>query len=280
MEKIFNDNVTQWIDHLHNNYVNSQYIPELKVFKLDKVQTQIDPIYMEEKQSGRIYLKPFTIKGLHDDGKWQGILDVGVYGEQEPNLIIHLNFNDMVSKIRDLKNKEIAKLFISYTGDKTPYIEKKDQFFNLYEDKRKIISFDVTDSNYSTVTKLQTAINEVANFNAEFEGKNDISRNLVNFNKTSFYGNKIKIYSLDNTFENVTDVIEMGDAILTNKYRLYEVISAMPGGNFGWEYVTWKIECKLADITNFNLPENYITILRKNQDKYRTKVDVEGESNV
>jgi len=264
-----------WIQHMNKSYTDL-YGGKLKVFRLDKVATKKHEIYIEEDSStGRIYLNPFDIRSLHNDNKWMSMLGSDMYSEQENVQTFFMNFQDMVQKISDLRKRHIANLYIEYIGNGTPTIRKRDNIITIWADKIKFLEFDLSDRRYSTIRKLANQINDYDSFNCQLEGENDLSRNIVNFERTTFQNRKVLIYTEDTSYKNVSDVIEIGDAILTNKYRLYEVISASPAGEFGWEYVTWKLDCQLASPEKFNLPGNYIEQIKKNEYGLRTKLDME-----
>lgn len=264
----------EWVNHLSRSYIDL-YGQRIKVFKLDKTQTQMHELYIEESQSGRIYLPPFDIRALYDDGKWAGFLGSDMYGEQEPPQSFYVNFENMVQTITDLRRKHIANIYIEYLGSGLPTISKKDNVLTIFIGKQKYMEYDLLDRRYSTVRKLASNINSYDDFNVQLEGENDLSRNLVDFERTGFSGRQVLIYTEDTAYENVTDVIEMGDAILTSKYRLYEVMNVAPGGNFGWEYTNWKIECRLSSPEKFNLPGNYIEQIKRNEYGLKTKINME-----
>jgi hypothetical protein len=94
------------------------------------------------------------------------------------------------------------------------------------------------------------------------EGKNDISSRIVSFNETNFTGKELNFYIPDTTYDNSTEVIEMGDLILTNKWRLYQANSVKMAGDFGyytygWDYTTYIIKGDLINIDQANLPGDY-----------------------
>lgn len=262
----------QWVNNLNRSYMEL-YGAKIKVFRLDKIASAKHELYVEDIT--RIYLPPFDIRSLHDDGKWHGFLGSDLYAEQEPPMMIYVNFENMVQKISDLKRAHVANLYIEYSGSGAPTIQKKGNLLTIWIGKQKYLEYDVTDRRYSTIRKLATYIHDFDDFNCQLEGENDLSRNIVDFEKTAFSGRQILIYTEDTAFKNVSDVIEMGDAILTNKYRLYEVMDVAPAGEFGWEYSTWKIECKLASPEKYNLPGNYIEQIKKNEYGLRTKLEIE-----
>lgn len=264
----------EWVNFLNRSYMEL-YGAKIKVFKLDKKATQMHELYIEEADTGRIYLPPFDIRSLHDDGKWHGFLGTDIYAEQEPPMTFYVNFENMVQTISDLRRRHIANIYIEYFGNGTPTIQKKNNILTIYVNKTKYMEYDLTDRRYSTVRKLAQDIHDYDDFNCQLEGENDLSRNIVDFERTGFSGRQVLIYTEDTAYQNISDVIEMGDAILTNKYRLYEVMDVQPGGNFGWEYTTWKVECKLASPEKFNLPGNYIEQIKRNEYGLRTKINMD-----
>ena len=163
---------TRWPSFINNSYINLTS-PTIKVFKLDKVRTKIDPIYNEE-ETLRVYLKPFDLKAYHLDNRYQELLGLIPYQRSEQPLQLIINFDNMVNEIKKLKEEETV-------------------------------------------------------------------------------------------YKNISDVIEIGDAILTNKYLLYEVRSAMPSGDFLFDFVTWQLTCEVEKLDKIILPENYRDLVKQKQ---------------
>jgi len=268
----FSNETQQWIDHLSKSYMN--YAGEsIKIFKLDKAETQLDELY-GESLTGRIYLPPFDIKSIYDNNKWVGFLDAGGYSEKEETLTMFINFNEMVLKQTELKKQHVADLYISYTGLGVPSIDKIDNTLTLYLNNLAVFVFDLTDNLYSTTKKLSKEINSKANWVSRTEGKNDLSIHLINFSKIVFIQRETMIYSIDVTYKNITDVIELGDVIMTGRYRLYEVTDARPAGDFGWEYALWQLGLEISSVDRLQLPGNYIEQIKANTHGL-TKIDME-----
>ena len=164
--------VSKWASFINNNYINLTG-PTIKVFKLDKKATVIDEIYNEDEGT-RIYLQPFDIKTYHLDERWTQLLGPFPYQEQEDVSAFIINFDNMVNKIKILK-----------------------------------------------------------------ENNND--------------------------YENVQDVIEIGDVVLTNKYRMYEISTAMPSGNFMFNFTTWTLQGNLVRRDLIVLPSPYDDLVEKKQ---------------
>lgn len=263
-----------WVNFINKAYINVT-APEIQVFKLDKVETRVDSLYGEEVSS-RIYLPPFTMRAFHLDNPWQQVLGPFAYTEQEDNILFILNFEDMVQKIRNLKEGNISNIYITYDGDSTPYAYKNGDSFVLKVGDSLYSNFDLTNTSYNTTKKLKSEIDNLTAFSATFSGDNDTSTDLVDFNLSSFKGAQLHVFSEDKTYDNITDVIEAGDLILTNKWRLYEVMNNNPSGNFAWDWVTFTLSCRLARIDQANLPKEYEEQIREHQYDINQKTDIEG----
>lgn len=228
---------------------------------------------MEAKN--RIYLNPYDMRAFHLDNSWQQMLGVFATEEQEDTMTFICNFEDMVQRIRDLKHGHISDMNITYSGSGTPSALKNSNTFTVKLNGAIVLSYDLLSANYNTIRKLGTAVNTLDNWTVTLQGKNDLSSSLVDFNEVSFTNQILNVFSEDTQYDNVTDVIEAGDAILTNKWRLYEVRNAQPFGNFGWDYVEWKLECGLARLDQVNLPANYAEEIKENQYNLKQKISME-----
>jgi len=252
----------QWIDHLSKYYINYAGEP-IKVFKMDKVATQLDELYGESRK-GRIYLPPFDINSIYDSNKWVGFLDAGGYSEKEETMNMYINFNEMVTKQTELKKQHVSELFISYTGKGVPSIDKVENILTLYINNVIAIEYDLKDNLYSTTKKLSNAINSNSDWVSRLEGKNDLSINLINFDRLAFIKRETMVYSIDTTYKNITDVIELGDVVMTIRYGLYEVTESKPAGDFGWDYVLWQLGLEVLSVDRIQLPGNYIDQVKAN----------------
>ena len=246
----------EWI-----NFINSAYIqfsaPQLKIFKLDKVRTQKDPVYAEE-QFSRIFLPPFNIRGFHLDNTWKQLLGgLMPYREEEDNIQFVINFQNMVQTIRKLKYLHVAEIHITYTGKGIPFASNLGGLFLIKVDGIIVGSFSLDNIAYNTIAKLGTAIGDLTNFTVTLTGQNDASLNLVDFAEINFKNRELLVYSIDGAYENINDVIEAGDLVLTNKWRLYEVLNCNPSGDMLWDYVTYTLSCNLAKLDQAVLPGDY-----------------------
>jgi len=200
------------------------------------------------------------------------------YSEQEENIIFIMNFENMVKAVRNKKGQHMSDIFINYTGDTSniPTAMKNGDTFHLKLNGATVELYDLTRTTFNTVNKLAAAINAQNYFSSERAGKNDDSSSLVNFATTSFQNAELNVYSLNYAFQNVTDVIEAGDVILTNKWRLYEVLNANPSGNFAWDWVQYSITCNLVPVDQVNLPGDYTEQIREHQYGVAQRINMEG----
>jgi hypothetical protein len=260
------------------NFWNKTYIniaaPLLQVFKLHKDNTRVDTLYGEESSS-RIYMPPIEIRGFHFDNAWAQLL--GPFGttEQEENIVFVFNFDDMVQRIRARKDIHITDMLISYTGSGVPSVAKTSTNFILKVNGTTVVNFSVNDPLRNTTKKLGESIHALDDFNVSLIGRNDASTNLVNFSETYFQGSALNVYTLDQSFYQASDIIEAGDAILTNKWRLYEVMNANPSGNFGWDWITYSVSCKLARLDQVSLPGEYENEIARHQYGIKDRIEVE-----
>lgn len=269
-------NTQQWISYLNREYMRLN-APQIWVFKLDKEKSQEDDLY-GETQIARIYLPAFSIRAYHLDNTWRQVLGEGTmpYLETQDNIQFVLNFEDMVQTIRDLKVRHTTDIFIDYTGNGEATASKSNDQFIIKVDGAEVANFDLTSSSYNTTNKLTSAISGLSGFLATSEGQNDSSSSLVSFRETRFYkSSKLNIYSEDETYQNSTDVIEAGDLVLTHKWFLYEVLSNLPGGDYGWDYATYVLSCNIRSVDKAQLPNNYIEQIRRHEYGLRDKIEME-----
>jgi len=265
-----------WVDYMNRSYIDL-YGPPVKIFKLDKEATILDPLYGEES-SARIYLPPFDMNMIHLDNPWKQMLGEGTmpYLETEDELTFVCNFNEMVRIIRDLKNKHTYEITLEYLGTGKITVSNLSDIFTIKENGIIVFQADLNVSLYNTSKKLANAINSVSNVLVYFLGDNGLSTDMVGFSEVDFTNQKLVTYAFDPTYENLTDIIETGDLILTNKWKLYEVHTNMPGGDFGWEYSTFVMQGNLRSLQDkASLPENYVEQIKKHEYGLRDRINME-----
>jgi len=263
-DNLRNSAFNEYVSYMNNSYMEL-HAPLITIFKLDKKATVIEPLYGSAQHS-KIFLPPFQLRAYHLDNPWKGTLNIEPYIEIEENLKFVVNFNTMVNTIRNLKNSKNSDIVITYAGAGTPSAQNINNTFTLLVNGVVVASYLLTDGAVATTQKLVSKINTVSGFNATLNGVNDPSVNLIDFDLTVFKDSQFEFYSPNTVYENVTDLLEMGDAIMTHKYRIYEVLNANPTGDFGWDYSTFTLECNLFTLDELDgLPSNYRRIIERNQ---------------
>lgn len=264
-EAINNSQTSQWTSQLSEAYINLTGTPCL-VYKLDKVETPIDELYNETSTS-RIYLPPFQIKMLHlINGYTQNMGNNYLYSELDVNNIqFVVNFQEMVTIIRDLRATHICDVNISYKGSGKAFVENIDNVLSLYVNCTAVAQFNLDDNENNTIQKLVNKINQISNFSASFTGKNDASVNLVSFAKTRIKGKTLNIFVPNNVYKNCTDIIEKGDIIIDSTARAYQVNQNLFSNNNMWSYQTMVLDCSKIKTDYINLPGNYVQQIKINQ---------------
>lgn len=276
-DEITKGGTQQWISYLNQHYLETN-AAEIYVFKLDKHQTDIDKLYGGEGYGGaRIYLPPFSIRAFYLDNEWTQQLgpDTFPYLETQEDITFAVNFDNMVKKIRDLKLRNKCEIFIEYTGTGEVTAENLNDVLVLKVNDEIVKNFDLLSSEYRIASKLVIGINALNGFKCKFEGENDRSSSLVNFRETRFQNKKLRMFSRDDTYDNMTDIIESGDLILTEKYFLYEVHSNLPGGNIGWEYSMMLLTGNTRSLDKVELPNNWNELIREREYGLRDKIKME-----
>lgn len=274
-DEITTGNTQKWISYLNKNYINT-YAPTVRVFKLDKVATELDPLY-NEATSARIYLPPLEIRAFHIDNKWMQMVGEGTmpYLEPEEDIQFVLNFEDMVQKVRELKNTHISDISIEYSGNGNPTMIKSGNTLTVKVDDIAVGTYDLTNTLYNTTSKLSSVINALTDFTVISSGENDSSINIVSFAETRFKHSTLVIYSPDHTYENCTDIFEKGDVVLTHKWHLYEIFTNLPGGDFGWDYATFVLGCNTKNLDEVILPSDFNQQIARHEYGLRDKLNME-----
>ena len=279
-DEITRGGTQDWISYMNKHYIDTS-APEVYVFKIDKEETAIDELYGgEEFGQARIYTPPFTIRSYYLDNEWLQQLgnETFPYRETQEDITFAVNFDNMVQKIRDLKQQKKSEIFIEYKYNSEVSMKKQNNNVIIKLEDEVIAEFDLEENNRRTIKKLTQSINNLSGFKAYFEGENDISLNLIDFRETRFRNKKLNIYSVDYTYKNMTDVIEKGDLILTDKYFLYEVQSNIPGGNMGWDYAIMLLTANVRSLDKVELPNNYNELIREREYGLREKIKMEGQT--
>lgn len=233
---------SNWVQNISSSYFESLGATVL-IFKLDKDNTKLNPIYNEEI-NGRHYLRPFEIKSIYKTDPFSFSFDNTIPSETEGSLNFYFNFNNMVKTINSLK-KSTSELLIKANQPNWKISKSGDFVYlvnpNILDDP---ISIDLNE--YSTISSLCNRISYYPNGDIEtsfFETKcsgDDYSKCIPNFKETKL-ANSILLKTFNSEFKNVSDTIEQGDLIyITTTNALYEVTSAYPVNNTIYRYVNWQ----------------------------------------
>lgn len=226
---------SDWVQNTSASYFESLGAKVL-VFKLDKTDTKLNPIYNEEI-NGRKYLRPFEIKSIYKTNPFNFSFDATIPSEVDGDLNFYFNFNTMARTLEALKRatSEIQITAVESGWSISKYGSKIYLENNLIVDDP--IEFDTNE--LATISELSEAINENEHFSATFGG-DDYSSCIPNFKSTKM-SNSIILKTFNSEFKNCGNTIEQGDLIyVVTLNALYEVTSAYPVNNTIYRYVNWQ----------------------------------------
>jgi hypothetical protein len=215
----------------------------------------------------RVYLPHFMQRAQYKTNIYTTQLNLNIFEENEEKLEFVFNFDRMVHNIRALKDKVSGTLVIK-NRRKTPITLKiENDRFIISVEQNIIINEDISDT--KTIKSFVAEMNKkIFDIKFEYEGNNeDIS--FLKFNAPILLNKgKQKIIQIeDNTYKNCTDVIENGAMILTDRYRLYQVIEARPAtDSYGNLWCSWICKGALAELSVADaMPGDYRTLIEKNR---------------
>lgn len=226
---------SNWVQNLSTSYFDTLGAKVL-IFKLDKEDTKLNPIYNEEID-GRKYLRPFEIKSIYKTNPFDFNFDNTIPSETEGSLSFYFNFNAMVRTIEKLKN---ATSELKITANDTGWtISKSSETLYLINQKYSDdpITFDLR--KYETISELSQALTNTNYFVTNIGG-DDYSNCIPNFRETKL-NKSILLKTFNSEFKNIGNTIEQGDLIyITTINALFEVTSAFPVNNTIYRYVNWQ----------------------------------------
>ncbi len=230
-----------WVQDLSASYFESLGAKVL-VFKLDKTDTKLNPIYNEEID-GRKYLRPFEIKSIYKTNPFDFKFDNTIPSETDGSLMFYFNFNVMARTMEALK-KSTSELKLTATEPGWSVWKQGDTFYtfnNKYYSPvkdRSLTSYDLKDD-YQTISELSQALTNTGYFIGKHTG-DDYCGCIPNFKETKL-NNSILLKTFNSEFKNAGNTIEQGDLIyITTINALYEVTSAYPVNNTIYRYVNWQ----------------------------------------
>ena len=263
----------QYFSNIHDTAIQ-QTGRKAFIFPLDKTRTKQN-IYNDTLN--RVYLPYFELRALYKTNAFVPNLSLdGIYQEKEENMEFIFNFERMVNTIRDLKDKISGVFYIKNISKNSLLVEIKEGKIsaktmfgvNLFEEKL---------SDYSSVELLIDKINKETNcFKIEYKGHTEPADGLNNFHTVLKPGRTFELNVDDNTYKNITDVIENGFIIVTDRARVYSIISAVPeNDSYGNEYIGWKCLGKLENLAIVDTLPNDAKQLIQNLRYGLSKVNME-----
>lgn len=233
------------------------------VFLLDRKKTEISEVYNEAK-NGRIYLPHFEQRALYSLNEFQGLIGLNNYVEKEDTLKFEFNFARMVCNIRDLKDKKAGKLMIKNISNEIFLLSIENNKF-VVKSKNQVILLEEDLTKYKSITAfINSAKKRCSVIDLSYEGDMEEAKNINSVSMRLVPNRKEEILVNDRLYENCGDVIDNGDIILTDKYKLYQVNNAYPTGAMVNEYTSWTCHCNVTDIAIANLPDDYRKIITRN----------------
>lgn len=233
------------------------------VFLLDRKKTEVSEVYNEAK-NGRIYLPHFEQRALYSLNEFQGLIGLNNYVEKEDTLKFEFNFARMVCNIRDLKDKKAGKLMIKNISNEIFLLSIENNKF-VVKSKNQVILLEEDLTKYKSITAfINSAKKRCSVIDLSYEGDMEEAKNINSVSMRLVPNRKEEIWVNDRLYENCGDVIDNGDIILTDKYKLYQVNNAYPTGAMVNEYTSWTCHCNVTDIAIANLPDDYRKIIIRN----------------
>lgn len=226
---------SDWVKNMSASYFETAGA-NVFVFKLDKEDTKLNPIYNEEID-GRKYLRPFETKSIYKTNPFSFNFDNTIPSETEGNLNFYFNFDNMVRTIESLKK---ATSEIKITANEIGWsVWKTGNILCFYNKElgQNTLTFDLNE--YQTISELAKVLTGTELFRCKFAG-DDYTSCIPNFKETKL-AKSILLKTFNSEFKNVTNTIEEGDLIyITTINALYEVTSAYPVNNTIYRYMNWQ----------------------------------------
>jgi len=234
------------------------------IFLLDRTSTELSEIYNEAKNA-RIYLPHFEQRALYNTNEWQNFVGYNNFEEKEETMNFEFNFARMVWNIRDLKSKVAGKLIIKNNSEEILHLIVEDGKFIL--NSKNFVNLLTLELNKfrSVAALIKEAESKCSIISMSYEGDMEEAKNITSVNLKLVPNRKNEILIKNRVYQNCGDVIQSGDIILTDKYKLYQVNSAYPSGNQINEYTSWVCKCNVIDLALANLPDDYRKIIARNQ---------------
>lgn len=236
---------SDWVKDLSASYFESLGAKVL-IFKLDKTDTKLNPIYNEEID-GRKYLRPFETKCIYKTDPFSFNFDNTLPSETEGSLKFYFNFEVMAKTIEALK-RATSEMRITAKDPGWSMAKSGD---NIYLYNKEIVRDHLVfnTNEYMTVSELSQAISDFRTINESGKsrmyftcrhGGDDYTKCIPSFPSTNLK-NTIVVKTFNSEFKNAQNIIEEGDLIyIVSTNALYEVTSAYPVNNTMYRYINWQ----------------------------------------
>lgn len=248
---------------MHDNAIQLQG-RKTYIFKLDKQKTDISEVY-KEANDARIYLPHFEQRALYNTNDWQSMLGTNNYVENEETMSFEYNFARMVFNIRDLKDRIAGTLSIKNLSNEIFHLVIENDTF-LLKSKNAVTLAEMDLREFKSITLFINALKKKCSLiEITYSGDMEEAKNINSLNCRLLPNRKQEVNVADRTYLTCSDVIDVGDVILTDSYKLYQVQNVYPSGNFINKYTSWTCKCNTVDIALINLPNDYRKIVTRNQ---------------
>lgn len=260
----------QYIANQHDKAIETSG-RQAYIFPLDKKETELSEVYKEEK-NGRVYLPHFTQRALYKSNTFLAALSAQNYTETEEALEMEFDFQRMVHNIHELKSNSAGKLII-INNSKIPLKFEINSKFTIKNNIQILYEKDLkgfTVYNFIDTVKKETKL-------VDFIYKGD-SEELVFLDKVNFQllpRRKYEIELNNSIYKNISDVINTGDVIITDRNRLYQVVGAYPRNDNYGQYIAWMVKLEIFNLAKADgLPNDYVELIKRNQYGFTEKIKI------
>lgn len=231
------------------------------VFLLDKTETQLSEVYREETH-GRIYLPHFTERAIYKTNTFLSQLSAENYTEKEDSLEMEFDFGRMVNIIHNLKIESAGKLTIINTSKIPLEIEINDKFI-IRNNIEVLYEKELTGSIYNFINTVK---NETKLVDLIYKGDSEEMSFIDKIACKLLPRRKLELNLNNSIYKNTDDVISHGTVIVTDRYKLYQVVGAYPKNDAYGKYISWNVQLELMNLAKADgLPNDYVELIKENQ---------------
>jgi hypothetical protein len=231
------------------------------IFLLDKKETELSEVYKEELH-GRVYLPHFTQRAKYKTNTFISNLDTSGFTEKENNLEMEFNFGRMVHNIHELKQKSAGVLKITNTSKIPLWFEINDKFI-IRNHKEVVYEKELIGTIYNFISEVKK---ETKLIDLIYQGDGEEISFLDKVYLKLLPRRNVELNLNNSVYKNAEDVISKGTLILTDRYRLYQVVGAYPKNDSYSRYIAWNVQLELFNLAKADgLPNDYVELIKENQ---------------